>query len=165
MKAVLCESCVRSENFCSKCLEKIEKKEVSDFDIKVIHLLYKYSEKYFLKDIEFVKSFDFSNFAVIMIKGNVGSLIGKSGRVVHLLSSELGKTVRVIEKTDDFKKMVQDISGRAKIVSVNALPDTDKEIVEIVVPELDKRNLFAETGLLEQVIEEISGKEVKFVFV
>ncbi len=146
-------------------MEKIEKNEVSDIDIRVTRALFKASERFFLKDIEFVKAFEFPDFVVVMVAGNVGSLIGKSGRVVHLLSLEFGKTVRVIEKTGDFKKMIQDISGRARVVSVNVLFSAGEELVEVAVPEKDKQKLFADHVLLEQMIEEISGKKVRFVFV
>jgi len=167
MKTPICTFCLKSGVLCSRCQEKIEKGEVSDLDIKVAKNLVELEDRFSsLKDVKFIRAVESDNLVVIVVgEGDIPNLVGPKGRVIKSLSDELGRKVRVIEKSSSLKKTIEDIISPASLLGVNTvwLPDGSNE-KKVRVRQSESKKLPAPTQVLEKLIYDLTGEKVRFVF-
>ncbi|MFH1256087.1 MAG: hypothetical protein V1494_02230 [Candidatus Diapherotrites archaeon] len=165
MKTALCENDLKKDSLCSSCRQRLDDGAMTLKDVEVSRALYRLSKKFFFLNVEFNKALDLDELLVLVCQGNIGSLIGKKGRIVAVLSKEFGKKVRVIEKAKDEKKMLQDLLGSVRVIGVNKVfkPEGHELKVLIEKKDMDKMPLKAED--LEKSINSLLESKARVEFV
>jgi transcription antitermination factor NusA-like protein len=104
-------------------------------------------------------------------EGDVPITIGKGGKNIKVLIRELGKRVRVIEgmkaeTTDELKKLASDLLYPAGVFGVNVVYRPNGETYyKVLVFGRDRKKLPEKPEILESVLSQIAGKDVKISFV
>jgi len=166
MKAPICNVCLKSDVLCSKCEEKLENGEITDLDIKVSRVLKELSNEHgSLRDSEIVKAYDTENVVVIVTGPDDGAkVVGRKGEIVKKVADEVGKPIRVVEKAENDRDVINGLLSPGEIQSINTVFKPEGESQKIVVDEgfEDKINMTRED--LEMIIQEITGEEYELAF-
>lgn len=170
MKAPICEVCLKTDDIlCPADEKKLQEGIISELDVKVARLLYKLLSDV---DVEFKKAVEAGDLIVIIVgKGDVPIVIGKGGKNIKALVKELGKRVRVIEgmeaeTTEDLKKLATDLFYPASVFGVNVVYRPGGEhYYKILVATREKKRLPEKPELLESILVQVLGKEVKISFI
>ena len=163
MKAPICEMCMNSGILCTACNQKLEEKKISELDVNLARLLYKMEQKQKIKDPSFTKTFELEELILVITGDNVPNLIGKGGRVVRILSKELGKKVRVINGTS-LKAALADLLAPAPIQGINVIYRPEGEVTKVIISEQDTWRLIADIKTLEQAANILAGGEMGIIF-
>ena len=122
-------------------------------------------QKFHFSNVEFNRAIQATNLTVLVCKGRIGSLIGKGGTVVKELAKELNGKVRIVEKTNNEKKLVSDITGNARILGLDEIFSAKGiKSLRVVVSAMDRHKLIATVEELEKIIFELSGHGAQIVF-
>jgi transcription antitermination factor NusA-like protein len=170
VKAPICEVCLKTDGIlCPADEKKLQEGIISELDVKVARLLYKLLGDV---DIEFKKAVEAGDLIVIVVgKGDVPITIGKGGKNIKTLVKELGKRVRVIEgiteeNTEEIKKLASDLLYPAGVFGVNVVYKPGGErYYKVLVFGRDRKKLPEKPEILESVLSQIVGREVRLVFI
>jgi len=170
MKAPICEVCLKNDGvLCPADERKLQEGVISELDVKVARLLYKLLGDV---DIEFKKAVEAGDLIVLIVgRGDVPTVIGKGGKNIKALVKELGKRVRVIEGLDtwgpgELKKLATDLFYPASVFGVNIVykPNGD-QYYKILIPRGESKKLPEKPELLEVILGQVIGTEVKISFI
>lgn len=159
MKAPVCEQCAGSGLLCPACTKKIEQHEISKTDIDIARVLYKIEKKSVVMDFELKKSVQLDGFILVLAAGNIAPLIGKGGRIVRLISEEIGKKVRIVAE-GDFKDMIQDLVFPARVHGVNILHSQEGEEYKVFLSYKDKSKLVLDDDALQKAMNYLAKSRV-----
>ncbi len=170
MKAPICEVCLKTDDIlCPADEKKLQEGVISELDVKVARLLYKLLGDV---DMEFKKAVEAGDLIVIMVgEGDVPITIGKSGKNIKTLMRELGKRIRVIEAaeikdTEDLKKLATDLLYPAGVFGVNIVyKPGGGNYYKVLVLNRDRKKLPARPDVLEDIMSQMAGIEVKISFI
>lgn len=166
MKAPICNVCLKSDVLCSKCEEKLEEGEISELDIKVSRTLKELSNEHgSLRDSTIEKAYDTENVVVIVTgPGDGAKVVGRKGEIVKKVADEVGKPIRVVEKAENDRDVINGLLSPGEIESINTVFKPSGESQKIVVDEAyeDKINMSRED--LEMIIQEITGEAYELAF-
>ncbi len=170
MKAPICEVCLKTDGIlCPADEKKLQEGVISELDVKVARMLYRLLGDV---DIEFKKAVEAGDLIVIVVgKGDVPITIGKGGKNIKTLVKELGKRVRVIEginaeTTEEIKKLASDLLYPAGVFGVNVVYKPGGErYYKVLVFGRDRKKLPEKPEVLESLLGQIIGKEVRLDFV
>ena len=142
VRAPICEVCQRSDYLCPVDEEKLKKGEITELDVRISRILYDLDSKYRIGDtVEFVRAYDMNSFILILVRGEIGRLIGKNGKVLRAFRQAVGKPIRIVEIDVDLKKTIQDLFGGVRVIGINKLFKPDGVVYRIVVARKDIRKL------------------------
>jgi transcription antitermination factor NusA-like protein len=131
MKTELCSFCLKSGILCLKCSAKVKAGEITDLDLRIARLLLSLEEKYpTLQNVCFYKAVEVNRTLAILVgHGDVPRMLGYGGKIVHALSDETGKSVRILEQGVDDRKFLEDLFTPLSILTINTiwLPDGTTE--------------------------------------
>ncbi len=125
--------------------------------------LEKMRNKQKIKDASFENALELPNLILILKKENVGDLIGKKGRIVRVLSQELGKKVRIVKSTS-FKELAEDMILPARLKGVNVLYKPEEKIKKVRIVKRDKKNIVLDEEVVQKALRELAGVEVELEF-
>ncbi|WP_297520746.1 KH domain-containing protein [Thermococcus sp.] len=170
MKAPICEVCLKTDDIlCPADEKKLQEGLISELDVKVARLLYKLLGDV---DMEFKKAVEAGDLIVIMVgEGDVPITIGKGGKNIKALMRELGKRIRVIEAvevkdTDDLKKLATDLLYPAGVFGVNVVyKPGGGNYYKVLVMSRDRKKLPAQPDVLESIMSQMAGTDVKINFI
>lgn len=170
MKAPICEVCLKTDDIlCPADEKKLQDGVISELDVKVARLLYKLIGDV---DMEFKKAVEAGDLIVIVVgEGDVPITIGKGGKNIKTLMRELGKRIRVIEAvevkgTDDVKKLATDLLYPAGVFGVNIVyKPGGGTYYKVLVLNRDRKKLPEKADILESILSQIVGSEVKINFI
>jgi len=170
VRAPICETCLRSDGLlCPADQKKLEEGVISELDVKVARLLYRLLGDV---DIEFKRAVEAGDLIVIVVgEGDVPITIGKGGENIKTLIRELGKRVRVVEGIDanspeDLRKLALDLLYPAGVFGVNVVYRPGGETYyKVLLFGRDRKRLPERPEVLESVLGQIAGKEVRISFV
>ncbi|ASA77181.1 MULTISPECIES: KH domain-containing protein [Thermococcus] len=170
MKAPICEVCLKTDDIlCPADEKKLQDGVISELDVKVARLLYKLIGDV---DMEFKKAVEAGDLIVIVVgEGDVPITIGKGGKNIKALMRELGKRIRVIEAvevkgTDDVKKLATDLLYPAGVFGVNIVyKPGGGTYYKVLVLNRDRRKLPEKAEVLESILSQIAGEDVKINFI
>ena len=132
----LCNFCIKSGILCQKCEDKVKLGEISETDIQIAKLLLKLEEKYpVLQSARFYNAYDADDvLAIVVGRGDLPKLLGFGGKFVRDISDNIGKKVRIIEKSGDARKFLEDLFSPVVIIAINKiwLPDGSEETRVII---------------------------------
>lgn len=163
MKYPLDKICIKSGLYCPSCQRKLDSGEVASDEVEVLKALIELEDELkFLKKGEYVKSVSIGDKTIVFIKDEF--TIDERRKLEEELSQVLGKRVRVVEHTNDLKKLVEQILYPATLYGINRvwIPD-GSEIINIRVSRKDRR-LIKEKEEYEKLIEKISSAKVRITF-
>ncbi len=166
MKAPICNVCLKSDVLCSNCEEKKENGDISELEIKISRELKDLSDEYgSLRDSEILNIYDTSNVVVIeTAEGDGAKVVGRSGEIVKKVASEIEKSIRVVEKSENDKDVIKGLLSPAEIESVNTVFAPEGEHKKIVVDEEYEGKINMSTEELEEIIEKITGTYYQLSF-
>lgn len=166
MKAPICNVCLKSDMLCSSCEEKYDNGEISDLEIKISRTLQDLSNEYgSLRDSEIVHAYDTENVVVIVTaEGDGAKVVGRQGEIVKKLASELDKSIRVVEKSQEDKEVIKGLLSPAEIESINTVFSPDGEYKKIVVSDSYEGKINLSNEEFEELIEKITGEEYSLSF-
>ncbi|ASJ04268.1 KH domain-containing protein [Thermococcus barossii] len=170
MKAPICEVCLKTDDIlCPADEKKLQDGVISELDVKVARLLYRLIGD---ADMEFKKAVEAGDLIVIVVgEGDVPITIGKGGKNIKALMRELGKRIRVIEAvevkgTDDVKKLATDLLYPAGVFGVNIVyKPGGGTYYKVLVLNRDRRKLPEKAEVLESILSQIAGEDVKINFI
>ncbi|NPA86624.1 MAG: transcription elongation factor NusA [Candidatus Diapherotrites archaeon] len=138
----ICEDCASRDFLCPVDREKLEKGYISQLDVDVSRILYDLDRYYRIGDeVELVRAHDLGSFVLLIIRGEMGRLIGKGGKVLKALRQRIGKPVRIVEIDVDLRKSVQDLFAGARIVGLSKARTKEGEVFKIYILRRDARFL------------------------
>ena len=110
----ICKICSQNGMLCHACNEKLKNGLITETDVAVSRAIYKISP-----GSSFIRSIGNGMILILADKNNATRLIGRSGRNAKLLEKNLGKKIRIIQKSED-KEMIENILG-FPIIGINVL--------------------------------------------
>ena len=138
----ICDDCASGRELCPVDRDKLEKGLISELDIKVSRILYDLDSYYRIGDsVELVHAYDLGSFILLVVRGEIGRLIGKGGKVLKAIRQRLGKPVRIVEIDVDPKKTVQDLFSGARVVGMSTVKTKEGELHKIYILRRDARFL------------------------
>lgn len=166
MEAPICNVCLKSEQLCSACQEKLDEGEISEIDIEVSRILQDLSSEYgSLQDSTVKQVYDAENVVVVVTaEGDGAKVVGRQGEIVKEIADRVDKSIRVVEAAEDDREVIKGLLSPAEIESVNTVfkpSGTSKKIV--VDEEYDgKINLSREE--FEELVSDITGTDYELSF-
>ncbi len=166
MKTPICNVCVKSDVLCSSCQEKLDEGEISELDVKISRLLHDLSKEHgSLKDSEIIKTYEAEDVIVILTaEGDGAKVVGRNGDIVKELADELGKSIRVVENSEDDYKVMKGLLSPAEVESVNTVFKPDGQAKKIVVDEQYKGKTSMTSDELQEIISDITGEDYTLSF-
>lgn len=166
MKAPICNVCLKSDQLCSACQEKLDEGDIEEIDIEVTRILQDLSTEYgSLKDSEVRKVFDMENVVVVVTaEGDGAKVVGRNGEIVKELADRIDKSIRVVEATEDDMEVIKGLLSPAEVTSINTVFRPDGEHKKIVVDEEYQGKINLSTGEFEQIISHVTGTDYKLSF-
>lgn len=149
----ICNVCLKSDFLCSGCSKKAEEGLISKTDIDLSRALFRLGI-----ETDFMKSFPQDNYVFVLAsKKQAGLLIGREGKNAKRLSIMLDKNLRVVENTDDERKLIERVLG-VQVLGINKVYG-DNELYKIRV---EKR--FRDRLVPPAAVSKIINKNAQFVF-
>ncbi len=164
LKTVLCEKDTLREDMCFECRKKSSLGEFNELDVKVSQSLGRISKNFPITNVAFHKAVDVDEFLVLICSGAIGALIGSKGRVVAELSKQFGKKVRIIEKTKNERKAIQDIVGNVRIIGVKKTFNPGSFEITVLIQKEDEGKLSASKETLSKSLNVILGAKTTLEF-
>lgn len=139
MQTPICDTCLKSDSLCDICKTKLESNKINQNEIDVSRFIYNLSLKVkSLEDVSIEKVISAGNLIIISKIGDGSRLVGKGGTVVKVLAKKFGKSIRIIEKSDDYKKFIQMLILPSTLKAVNVLYSPTGEIYKLRIKNVDK---------------------------
>lgn len=162
------EHCVKTGFLCTKCEEKLERGEITPFelDLSKDFLGLEENGKFsFLKNVSFYKAIDFQDVVILIVGKN--DKIRITDELLNWIKDmyEIDRLI-LIEKTDKPRPVVENLIAPGNLISINEifLATGDVEY-RAVIPQQDKEKILFTEGELEDLVEELTGKSVRIEFV
>jgi len=166
MKARICKVCATSGVYCEQCDIKIKNSIVSPLEINVARHLYEAENKF--KELQNV-SLDFvgeigDKTLIVVISSNEFLNPVFLASISKLLSNKVSKNVKIVEKSYDIKKLVNQVLYPARILSVNEVwsPDGTHEYSIRLTP-MDVKKLEADIFDIEKLLSDLLSTKVRIV--
>jgi transcription antitermination factor NusA-like protein len=148
------------------CKEKLEEGEITETDIEVSRILYELSKEYAsLKDSEIEKVFDTENVVIIVTaEGDGAKVVGRSGKIVKEVASQVDKSIRVVERSQDDLETIKGLLSPAEVESVNTVFTPEGQSKKIVVSDEYQGKINITEGEFEEVINQVTGTPYRLAF-
>ncbi len=162
MKYPLDRICVKSGILCPRCQRLVEQGVVEEHEIDIIRELIDLEEKGFkgLRRGVYRKAYRSGDLVVVVVEG-VGDLkvLDRAGKE---LSNRLNARVKIVEKTGDQRRLVEQVIYPATLLGVNTLwlPNGTEQMV-IRVLRRDQRVIGSRKHYYEEVLAKIMGRETR----
>lgn len=164
MKTALCEKDSHREDLCLECRKKLSENKITELDVQVSRVLGKISKNFPITMVEFHHAIDLNEFILLVCSGKIGSLIGKQGKIASELSRSLGKKTRIIEKTKNEKKTIQDMLGSPRIIGVEKIFHPGSSETKIFINRQDESKLLAKKEKIEEALEKLLNTKTSIEF-
>ena len=140
--------------------------KISELDIEIANLLLKLEKGYpSLQKISFHKAYGAENIlAIIVGQGNLPHVLGYGGKIIRELQTKTGKKVRVIEKSGEMRKFLEDLFMPVPVTTINTiwLPDGSTE-TRVILPNRSRR-LPTDIETLKKLVKDIKGLTLRVEF-
>ncbi|MHA1379986.1 MAG: KH domain-containing protein [Candidatus Helarchaeota archaeon] len=166
-KIPICKICAKTGVLCASCNEKLEYGEISELDIQIAKELIDLEKDFkALSDISFYKAYDIGHLIVLEVgKGEIASIIGPRGKIIKILQDKFKKTFRVIEKTKDVKKILEDLIAPARVFGINRIYLPTGEIESKArIYRSDQKKMPASPEIIEDLISKLINERVRITF-
>ena len=161
MRTIICSFCAKSGVLCPACEAKLKSGEITKEDIEICKYLYSRFENV---DAEYIGSFSTKNFLILLMKGDVGSIVGKSGKGVQEMKKKFGKKIKIINLDMDKNGIVSDLIYPATLIGINLLFKEGKEVLRIRIKKDDLMKIPIDITSLNKILSNIFKKDVLISF-
>jgi transcription antitermination factor NusA-like protein len=146
--------------------EKLDKGLITETDIEVSRVLYELDGYYRIGDnVELVRAYDMGSFYLLLIKGDMGRLIGKRGKVLRAIRQRLGKPIRLVEIGSGPKKAVQDLFNGIRVVGISKVREGGREAFKIYLLRSDLKFLPFKFQDMKKALETVLNERIEVEFV
>jgi transcription antitermination factor NusA-like protein len=158
MKAPICGICLNSDMLCMACKKKLDEGDISELDVKASRIVHEAAKRFRqLENITIKKVLEGTNVMVMLCgSGDRSKIIGKEGVIINRLSKTIGKNVRVVEETPDFRKFVENLIYPVPLLGMNVVYSTEGEMLKVIISK--NKNLTLPEASFREVIRLVFGK-------
>ena len=162
-----CQTCVKSGFLCTNCQKKLDKEDLTGFELDLAKDLLKLEEddKFpYLKDVSFYTGIDYED-VIILIVGNKDKI-----RITPDLINWIKKAYEIeqlifIEKNKKPRPVIEDLIAPAKLISLNELFLATGDIeFKGVLNKNDQDDMLFTKEELEELILELTGNTIRVEF-
>ncbi|MBD3387554.1 MAG: transcription elongation factor NusA [Candidatus Altiarchaeales archaeon] len=161
MALPVCTDCAKRRLLCASCESKLSSGLINEYDVEASRALYG-----LLGDgADFRRAIPTEDFVAVIAKADdVGSVIGRGGDNIRVLSERLGRPVRVVGE-DDFEEMVRALIAPARIKGVNEVfkPGGGRKI-RVRVNAEDRKKLRMGVEDLRNLLSSLADAELDLTF-
>ena len=162
----ICKVCAKTGVLCTSCESKLEKGEISELEIELSKTFLELEKKHpGLKNVNFYGALEKDNLIVLIVgKGEIDNVRGEYGKTRKALSEKFKKTIRIIEKSKDPKKILEDLIYPIPVLGINQifLPTGEVEN-KARINEKDFSKLPIDKEILEDIIYTLTGTQIRIV--
>ncbi len=164
MKIPFCTFCVKTRVFCARCQQLLDSQQYDMIDVDVINALLSVKQKFdeYLRNVEYVKSYDADDTVVVVLRGikSIPRNVIKDLEIA--LEQQLNKKVRIVEKSSNISELASQLAQPARIltVAISWLPDGTSEAV-VKIPRWEARRLPLRPEEFAKILSMITGTSVR----
>lgn len=160
MKTPLCNFCLKSGIFCSKCEALLREGKVSELDVSVAKILLDLQQSYpILQDVTFLSAAESGPvLAVVVGQGDLQKILSSEGRLIRDLGEHTGKRIKILEGDSTSRRFLEELFAPANILTINTvwLPDGTTE-TKVIISRRDSRHLPSSVDALSELAQKIHG--------
>ncbi|RLG84008.1 MAG: transcription elongation factor [Thermoprotei archaeon] len=162
MKYPLDRICIKSGILCPRCQRLVDSGIVDRYEIPIMKELIDLEERVFkeLRKGNYKKAYQSGDLIVIVVEGiSDPKALDRAGKE---LSHRLNAKVKIVERTGDTRRLVEQVVYPATLLGVNSLwlPDGSEQII-IRIYRRDQRFISGKKRHYEDILGQILGKPVR----
>ncbi len=157
MKYPLDKICIKSGLLCPRCQKIVDSGAVKNFEIPLMRRLMDLEDSVKeLKEAVYRKASKSGKHVVIVVEG-VGNYTVLE-KVSKRLSEEMGLLIKLVEWSNDRRKIIEQVVSPITLAAVNSvwLPD-GSEVIVVIVPKKEQRLLGEKSRDYEAILSNILG--------
>jgi transcription antitermination factor NusA-like protein len=94
---------------------------------------------------------------IICGRGDTSNIVGKGGVIAKKLSKQLGKHIKIVEKTSDLKNFLQQLLYPTRVIGVNVIYASGSEALKVVI---EGNKIPMDLKTFKDIVRTIFGKEI-----
>ena len=165
MRLPVCNFDIESNMLCPNCQERLDKGEITDFDIEFSRwILEKEKEFETLNDLHLLRAISVSKYLILIVKKRQAIILTKNEKLMEELREEYGE-VLIFEGTPKLRSVVRTLIAPAVEVGVNSLylPTGGKESI-VMLRDSDKSRIKFTPKELRIIVSQIMNESVLFEY-
>ncbi|NHK33003.1 MAG: hypothetical protein FK730_16770 [Asgard group archaeon] len=176
MKTAICAFCAQTGMLCKDCQTKLNENIITETDVKIAKTAIDFEKRFpNSSKVTIVKAIDRPNFVLLLVTpGSIRFLTGGTADFDNQLERVLNKPVRIIEKSKNLRKVIDDIFSPALITGINTVfvpirspkpgqSKVEEETIVILSPD-EKTKLPASVKELIDLIKLITEEDIRVEF-
>jgi transcription antitermination factor NusA-like protein len=165
MQLPVCNFDLESDMLCTSCQAKLDRGEITSFDIELSKWLLEREKDYpNLENVSLLRSTRIEGRLILIVKKKGKDLFLAEEALVNELSQKFGE-VMVVEGPPKLRRVIREFIHPASEVGVNSLylPDGSKESI-VILREQDRERIQYSTTDLRLIVSGIMGESVLFEY-
>ena len=165
MRLPVCNFDIESDMLCPNCQAKLDRGEITGFDIQISKWLFEKEKQYpSLDDLTLRKAAIAGPNLILVVNKNNKELLLAEDTLIQELTQEYGEPI-IVEGTPKLRRIVREFIAPANEVGVNSLwlPDGTKESI-VMLREEDRDRIKYNKDELRIIISAIMGESVLFEY-
>lgn len=165
MRLPVCNFDIESNMLCPNCQERLDKGEITDFDIKFSKwILEKEKEFETLNDLHLLRAISVSKYLILIVKKRQAIILTTNEKLMDELRKEYGE-VLIFEGTPKLRSAVRTLIAPAVEVGVNSLylPTGGKESI-VMLRDSDRSRMKFTPKELRIIVSQIMNESVLFEY-
>ena len=165
MRLPVCNFDIESDMLCPNCQAKLDRGEITEFDIQFSKWILEKEKQYpSLDGLTLRKAATAGSRLIIVVNKNNKELLLAEETLIQEINDEYGELI-IIEGAPKLRRIVREFITPANEVGVNSLwsPDGTKESI-VMLREEDRERIKYDTNELREIISAIMGESVLFEY-
>ena len=127
MKFLICDEDLSSGKLCGSCQAKLVREELNQLEVETCKALFELTKTADLTNNELLKVREMKGgeFALVLVRGELGPLIGKHGKNLKQLIKSVGKKIRFVRYDQDNKAKISDLIKPLNLISISNIFESD----------------------------------------
>ncbi|NHJ39106.1 MAG: hypothetical protein FK731_03665 [Asgard group archaeon] len=176
MKTAICTFCAQTGMLCKDCQTKLNNNIITETDVKIAKVAVDFEKRFpNASKVTILKAIERPNFILLLVTpGSIRFLTGGTANFDNQLERVLNKPIRIIEKSKNLRKVIDDIFSPALITGINTVfvparspkpgqSKVEEETIVVLSPE-EKAKLPASEMELIDLVKLISDEDVRVEF-
>lgn len=165
MELCVCIFDLESGMLCPSCQSKLDRGEITQFDVDFSSWLLDRAEKYSgIDDLHLVRAIQVKDYVILVVERGQSELILSNENLVEDIEAEFGDLM-VIEGPTKMRTLIKKLIDPVVEVGINSLylPDGTRESI-VMLKEEDRARLRYSPDTLGEIISAVTGQHVIFDF-
>jgi transcription antitermination factor NusA-like protein len=176
MKTAICAFCAQTGMLCKDCQTKLNDNIITEIDVKIAKTAVEFEKRFpNSSKVTIIKAIDRPNFILLLVTpGSIRFLTAGTADFDNQLERVLNKPIRIIEKSKNLRKVIDDIFSPALITGINTVfvpvrspkpgqSSVEEETIVILSPN-EKTKLPASVKELIDLIKLITEEDIRVEF-